>query len=269
MLTVNELSVTYPNGFTALHPTSVQFHRGEVTVLLGASGAGKSTLLRCLIGLATPTSGQVSTARQSNIAASAAALRVHRRRAGMIFQHHQLIQRRTVLQNTLMGRLAAHSTWRSLWPLPAADVRIALGCVERVGLLPHAMKRVDQLSGGQQQRVGIARALASRPELLLADEPVASLDPASADGVMKLVRDICKEDGLTAVVSLHQVELAKRVADRIVGLRGGMVVFDGSPASFSSRHADALYTHGAFVQSTSTDASNTGNAAMSHPASGT
>lgn len=241
MISVSELSVTYASGHQALKPVSLQFRRGELTVLLGASGAGKSTLLRCLNGLVQPSAGKVASARHADIAASAEALRDHRRRTGMIFQHHQLIPRRTALQNVLTGRLSFHSPWRTLLPLPAADLQLALACLDRVGLLAHANARVDRLSGGQQQRVGIARALASQPEVLIADEPVASLDPASADSVMDLIKNVCAQDGLTTVVSLHQLALARRVADRIIGIRGGEVVFDGAPADLCEASVAHLY----------------------------
>lgn len=248
MISVSELAVTYANGHQALKPVSIAFKRGELTVLLGASGAGKSTLLRCLNGLVAPSAGLVSSAHHPDIGADAAILRDHRRRTGMIFQHHQLIPRRSALQNVLTGRLSFHSAWRSLLPLPQEDMQLALACLERVGLLKFANTRVDRLSGGQQQRVGIARALASQPEVLIADEPVASLDPASADSVMDLIKDICAGDGLTTVVSLHQLELARRVADRIIGIRAGEVVFDGAPqalceATIASIYAGVLPTH--------------------------
>jgi len=229
MISVTQLSVTYDSGYQALKPVSLEFRRGELTVLLGASGAGKSTLLRCLNGLVAPSAGRVCTERNPDIVKTAATLRDHRRRTGMIFQHHQLIPRRTALQNVLTGRLSFYSAWRTLFPFGAEDMELALSCLDRVGLLNYANSRVDRLSGGQQQRVGIARALASQPEVLIADEPVASLDPASADSVMDLIKEVCAQDGLTTIVSLHQLALARRIADRIVGIRGGEVVFDGTP----------------------------------------
>src|SRR5262245_37223328 len=156
-------------------------------------------------------------------------LRAFRKRTGMVFQQHQLIGRLTALANVLTGRLGYHSPWRTLLPLPRADKVIALHALDRVGLLDLALRRVDQLSGGEQQRVGVARALAQEPRLLLADEPVASLDPATAVHVLTLMHAICKSDGIAAVVSLHQVSLALRFADRIVGLAHGAVVFGDTP----------------------------------------
>ena len=158
----------------------------------------------------------------------------------MVFQQHQLIGRATVLPNVLTGRLGYHSGWRTLGPWPAAEKRRALDAIERVGLIDYALRRADQLSGGQQQRVGIARALVQDPTLILADEPIASLDPATADRVLGLLHAICKADGITAVVSLHQLEFARRYADVIVGLAQGAVVFEGPPAS-SARPRCAIY----------------------------
>jgi phosphonate transport system ATP-binding protein len=161
----------------------------------------------------------------------------------MIFQQHQLIGRLSALQNVLMGRIGYHSTLRSLLPLPKEEQAIGLHSLDRVGLLHKALARVDQLSGGQQQRVGIARALTQQPRLILADEPVASLDPATADKVLAMLHQICKEDGISAVVSLHQVDLAKRYADRIIGLAHGKLVFDAAPKDLTAVQAEALYEH--------------------------
>jgi phosphonate transport system ATP-binding protein len=156
-----------------------------------------------------------------------------------------LIGRHTAWENVLLGRLAYYSTWRSLLPLPYGDQVLALECLEKVGLLNKAMERVDALSGGEQQRVGIARALAQQPRLILADEPVASLDPATAQKIMDLLQDISKKDGITAIVSLHQVELALAYADRIVALAKGKIVFDGSPEDLSPARLEGIYHAGA------------------------
>ena len=169
-------------------------------------------------------------------------LRLHRQRTGMIFQQHQLIERQSALQNVLMGRLAYHSFWRSLFPLPQTDQRLALDCLGRVGLLDKALTPVKALSGGQKQRVGIARALAQQPQLLLADEPVASLDPASAHRVLSLLRNICKTDGIAALLSLHQVDFAKEYCDRIIGLAHGRIIFDGPPSVLDHHNLDQIYT---------------------------
>jgi phosphonate transport system ATP-binding protein len=159
----------------------------------------------------------------------------------MVFQQHQLVRRLSALANVLHGRLGRHPAWRTWWPLPRAEQLLALRCLERVGLGDKALHRVDQLSGGEQQRVGVARALAQEPRLLLADEPVASLDPATARRLMELLREIARGDGMLAIVSLHQVEMARAFADRIIGLRSGRVVFDGSPAALDADAVSRIY----------------------------
>lgn len=229
MITVEAVELTYPNGVQALWPTDLAIPQGSFLVLLGPSGAGKSSLLRCLNGLVRPTRGTVRLTGGASIFASRRALRDHRRATGMVFQQHHLIGRLSALGNVLTGRLARHSVWRTLAPLPRADRLVALGALERVGLLERALQRADQLSGGQQQRVGVARAMAQEPALVLADEPVASLDPAAAARVLTDLKRICAEDGITTVVSLHQVDLARRFADEIVGLSAGRIVFRGGP----------------------------------------
>jgi phosphonate transport system ATP-binding protein len=161
----------------------------------------------------------------------------------MIFQQHQLIGRYSALKNVLTGRIGNYSSLRTLLPLPRQDQIIALECLDRVGLLDKALVRADNLSGGQQQRVGIARGLAQQPEIILADEPVASLDPATSEKVLSLLYRICKEDGLTAIVSLHQVELAKDFADRVIGLVDGKIAFDGQRCDLSGDILDLIYHH--------------------------
>ncbi|MBK9018791.1 MAG: phosphonate ABC transporter ATP-binding protein [Sulfuritalea sp.] len=244
MIQLKDVSVRYRGDLVALQPTSLRFRQGEFNVLLGASGAGKSTLLRCLNLLNRPTTGEVHIDGLGPVSEGPALL-AHRRRTGMVFQQHQLIGRHTALANVLLGRIGYHTTWRSLFPLPRAEQQIALDCLDRVGLLQRALDRVDRLSGGQQQRVGIARALAQQPRLMLADEPVASLDPASSRKVLSRFRSICREDGITTVVSLHQVELAREYADRVIGLARGRVVFDGPPAELSSELLASIYDQGA------------------------
>ncbi|MCK7551354.1 phosphonate ABC transporter ATP-binding protein [Marinobacter goseongensis] len=242
MLRIEDMGVTYPGNVLALRPTTVDFHKGEFTVLLGLSGAGKSTLLRSLNHLVLPTAGRVISAEFGPLN-SRRTVRQHRSRTAMVFQHHQLIERHTALQNVLTGRLAYHGTLRSVLPFPRHDLELALHCLERVGLVDKALARVDQLSGGQQQRVGIARALAQQPSMILADEPVASLDPATSEKVLGLLRDICREDGITAVISLHQLEYARSFADRIIGLANARIVFDAAPAELQQHHLDEIY-HG-------------------------
>ena len=241
LLRLADISVVYPNGVTALSPTTVEFAKSRFTVLLGPSGAGKSTLLRSLNGLVRPQTGDITRAGMGSIFASARALRRHRLTTGMVFQQHHLIGRLSVLRNVLIGRLGNRGSLSSMLPASRPDRHIALSAIDRVGLLDRALDRADTLSGGQQQRVGIARAMAQQPQIVLADEPVASLDPATAERVLADLHRICREDGITAVVSLHQVELARRFADRIVGLSAGRVVFDGPAAALTGPAAARIY----------------------------
>ncbi|MEM0979857.1 MAG: phosphonate ABC transporter ATP-binding protein [Cyanobacteria bacterium P01_H01_bin.58] len=237
---LDQVSVTYGNQITAVNAVSLTLHQGEFVVVLGASGAGKSTLLRVINYLQPPTRGQIKAQGLGDLA-QPAVLRRHRQQTGMIFQNHQLIERRSTLDNVLIGRLAYHSFWRSLWPLPRQDQAIALHCLERVNLIDKALTPVQNLSGGQRQRVGIARALAQQPRLMLADEPIASLDPASAHRVMSLLRDIGKADRMTMLLSLHQVEFAREYSDRIIGLDHGQIMFDGPPGRLQHHHLQAIY----------------------------
>jgi len=240
MIEIDKLEVIYPSGTRALAPTTLSIEKGRFTVLLGSSGAGKSTLLRSLNGLVRPSAGDI-TVDGVGILRGKHAIRTHRRATGMVFQQHQLIGRASVLKNVLTGRLGYHSSMRTLLPWPVAEKRRALDAIERVGLIEYALRRADQLSGGQQQRVGIARALVQDPSLILADEPIASLDPATADRVLGLLHAICKADGITAVVSLHQLEFARRYADVIVGLAQGAVVFQGPPSKLGATEIRKIY----------------------------
>jgi phosphonate transport system ATP-binding protein len=240
ILRLENVGMTYPGGVAALRGASISFHKGEFVVLLGRSGAGKSTLLRAINHLAPPTSGRI-VSREFGVLGPGHLLRQHRRRTATIFQNHQLIERYSALDNVLTGRLAFHSTLRTLFALPRAEIELALSCLDRVGLGDRALSRVDQLSGGQKQRVGIARALAQQPTMILADEPVASLDPATAEAVLRLLRSICKQDGITAIVSLHQLEFARAFADRIVGIAEASVVFDDVPAELDELNLARIY----------------------------
>jgi len=234
------VGVTYPNGVSALQSVDLSIDQSAVTVLLGPSGAGKSTLLRTLNLLVKPTHGRV-TSNEFGELSSLPVIRQHRLRCAMIFQQHQLIGRLSALQNVLTGRLGHHSFVRTLFPLPEAERRLALSCLDRVGLLHKALTRCDELSGGQQQRVGIARALVQQPSMILADEPISSLDPAASKRVLGLLRDICREDGTTVVISLHQLEFAREYADRIVGLSDGEVVFDDKPQHLNNQTTARIY----------------------------
>jgi phosphonate transport system ATP-binding protein len=240
VIRISNISKTY-GAVTALGPTSLDFRSGEFTVLLGPSGAGKSTLLRCLNLLNTPSTGEIRVTELGELN-DRRTIRTHRLRTGMIFQQHQLIGRYSALDNVLMGRIGFHGALRSLLPLPQKDKLLALAALEQVGMAHKAMERAERLSGGEQQRLGIARALAQQPKLLLADEPVASLDPATALHVLSLLHRIAKAEHLTAVVSLHQVEFAKAFADRVIGLSRGGVVFDGNVADLTAAALERIYT---------------------------
>jgi phosphonate transport system ATP-binding protein len=241
------LEVTYHDNLKALKSTSLNITQGSFVVLLGTSGAGKSTLLRALNGLVKPTTGSVTAAGLGDLA-DRSTLQRHRCQTGMIFQQHHLIGRLSVLNNVLLGRLGHHSGWRMFCPWTQSEKEQALAVIDRVGLLERALARADQLSGGQQQRVGMARALIQEPRLLLADEPIASLDPDTSLRLLQLLHDVCKSDGLTAVISLHQVDFARQFADRIIGLKHGAVTFDGPPQALSERHVKDLYKHHASAE---------------------
>ncbi|MGB5772441.1 MAG: phosphonate ABC transporter ATP-binding protein [Crocosphaera sp.] len=247
MISLDNLGVTYKDGTLALQNISVKFIKGQFTVLLGASGAGKSTLLRCINLLNSPTSGQIIVEGLGDLS-NPKILRKHRQKTGMIFQQHQLIPRQTALKNVLIGRLSYHSTLRSLFPLPKFDQYIALDCLDRVGLLDKALTPVKRLSGGQQQRVGIARALAQKPSFLLADEPVASLDPGSSHKILSNLRKICQEDGIGAVVSLHQIDLALEYAERIIGLANGTIIFDKHPSEIETKQLETIYQNSSLIK---------------------
>lgn len=240
MLELAGVSKTYGRGVHALAPTCLAIEPGLVTVLLGPSGAGKSTLLRCMNLLVKPTTGTVRADRLPALD-SRRALRQHRRQTGMVFQQHHLIARYTALRNVLLGRVGYHGLARGLLPTSGADQRIAMEALGQVGLLDKALERAGRLSGGEQQRIGIARALAQQPRLILADEPVASLDPGTAQRVMTLLRGVCGQNGITLVASLHQVELALEHAARIIGLADGQIVYDGPTAEVSGRVLRRIY----------------------------
>jgi len=231
MLRLETLAKRYKTGDHALKGVSFTVEKGQVVGLIGPSGAGKSTLIRCINRLVEPTGGSIFLNDVDLANLSGGDLRRARRRIGMIFQEYALVERLTVMENVLSGRLGYVPFWRSLLrKFPQADVDKAFALLDRVGLSEHADKRADALSGGQRQRVGIARALEQDPELLLVDEPTASLDPKTSRQIMRLIMEICRERQLPAVINIHDVMLAKMFVDRIIGLTAGEVVFDGAPA---------------------------------------
>ena len=232
----------FPNGHVALRDVSLGFGRGEFVVIVGLSGAGKSTLIRCVNRLVAPTSGRVLVNGVDVTSLGEARLRRARAGIGMIFQNHNLVRRSSVLRNVLAGRLAYLPAWRTLlgW-FPRPDVALALRSLERVGIAEKAYQRADTLSGGQQQRVAIARALAQQPGILLADEPVASLDPPTAHQVMRDLKRLSREEDLTTLVNLHFIDMAREYADRIIGLRAGEVVFDGPAGGVTEKTFEEIY----------------------------
>ena len=242
ILSLKDLVKVYPSGTRALDGISLDVKRGEFLVLIGLSGSGKSTLLRCVNRLIEPSGGTVVFDGLDVTAARGAQLRRTRRRIGMIFQQFNLVRRVSVFSNVLAGRLGYRSTWRTIVSRPSAeDVSAVFENLGRVGIVDKAFARADALSGGQQQRVGIARALMQRPELMLADEPVASLDPATSHSVMKYLEEINKKDGITVICSLHFLSLARRYGTRVVALKGGRVAFDGMPADIDERRFKEIY----------------------------
>jgi phosphonate transport system ATP-binding protein len=223
----------------AIDDVSLDFLPGQVTAVLGPSGSGKSTLLRCINGLEQPTSGEVVV---DGMKVEKATLHEVRKRVGMVFQHHNLVPRLNALTNVLTGRLAEVPWFWSLFYLfPKADVELAHQALAKVGLTEQTWQRADKLSGGQQQRVAIARSVVQKPKGILADEPVASLDPATSHEVLRLLVQAARVDGLALVINLHQVEMATTYCDRIVGLRQGKVTFDCSVSELGEDRLNALY----------------------------
>jgi phosphonate transport system ATP-binding protein len=242
MLRLEALSKTYKTGDRALSEVSFEVPAGQVVGLIGPSGAGKSTLIRCVNRLVEPTEGKIHLGKTEITGMSRRDLRAVRRRMGMIFQEYALVERLTVMENVLSGRLGYVPFWRSfLRRFPEEDVATAFALLARVGLTDHADKRADALSGGQRQRVGIARALEQNPELLLVDEPTASLDPKTSRQIMRLIKEICEERNLAAIINIHDVVLAQGFTDRIIGLRAGRVVFDGPPAKLDDSVLTEIY----------------------------
>lgn len=242
MLRVESLTKTYATGDKALNGVSFDVPAGEVVGLIGPSGSGKSTLIRCINRLVEPSSGRVLLNDSDITRLGRGELRRTRRRIGMIFQEYALVERLTVMENVLSGRLGYVSFWRSLLRrFPQRDVDKAFALLARVGLTEQTDKRASALSGGQRQRVGIARALEQDPELLLVDEPTASLDPKTARQIMRLICEVCREQTLPAIISLHDVLLAKMFVDRIIGLRAGEIVFDGVPSKLNTTILTEIY----------------------------
>ncbi|GAP22992.1 phosphonate ABC transporter ATP-binding protein [Leptolinea tardivitalis] len=242
LLEVKNLTKVYEGGVKALTDVNFNVKKGEFLAVIGLSGSGKSTLLRCINRLVDPTSGTIIFNGQSVTGATDEELRMIRRKIGMVFQHFNLVSRSSVLTNVLSGRLGyANPAWSLINRFSDEDIKFAIHQLERVGIADKANYRADELSGGQQQRVGVARALMQDPEMILADEPVASLDPVLAHSIMQYLEEINKKDGVTVLCSLHFLDLVHRYSDRVIALNNGQLVFDGLPKEIDDNKFKEIY----------------------------
>jgi phosphonate transport system ATP-binding protein len=243
MLKVENLTKIYePGGVLALDNVSFEVPKGQFLAVIGLSGSGKSTLLRCINRLIEPTAGKIMLDSDDITAANQEQMRRIQRRIGMVFQHFNLVSRSSVLTNVLAGRLGyVNPAWSLINRFPQDDIKKAYHELERVGIGDKADVRADALSGGQQQRVGIARALMQDPELILADEPVASLDPVLAHSIMKYLQDINEQDGVTVLCSLHFLDIVHRYADQVIALNEGKLVFEGLPSEIDDKKFKEIY----------------------------
>jgi phosphonate transport system ATP-binding protein len=241
-LAIRHLCKSYVPGTPVLDDISLTVEGRGITAVIGPSGTGKSTLIRCINRLVTPTSGDVVFGGQDLTKLSGRALREARRRIGMVHQEYNLVERLSVIENVLCGRLGFVPVWRAwLRKFTREDITRAFDLLDAVGLGDFAQRRADQLSGGQRQRVGIARALMQEPALLLADEPTSSLDPKTSVEIVTLMAELAGARGIPVIVNIHNVELAKRFANRIIGMAGGKVIFDGPPSALQDSHLQAIY----------------------------
>lgn len=243
MLRINHLTKRYGHGEPVLKDLNLEVPEESLVSIIGASGAGKSTLLRSINRLVEPTSGSIELNGQELTNLKGGELRKSRRRIGMIFQGFNLVDRLTVMENVQCGRLGYIPYWRAaLRRYPAEDIEHAYHLMERVGIVQYANKRADELSGGERQRVGVVRALMQNPEILLADEPTASLDPVSSKQIMELLQNLADELKLPVLINIHDVNEAKKFTRRIVGMRFGRLIFDGKPDDLDDAAMDAVYT---------------------------
>jgi len=242
MLTLKNLDMSYVPGKPVLTDINLEIAARGITAIIGPSGTGKSTLIRCINRLVEPTGGSILFDGADLARLSGRALRHARRHIGMVFQEYNLVERLTVMENLLCGRLGFVSSWRA-WRrrFGAEDVAQAFDLLDTVGLAEFANRRADALSGGQRQRVGIARAVMQAPKLLLADEPTSSLDPRTSVEIMELLADIARSRTIPVIINMHDVELARRFADRVVGMAGGCIVFDGPPSSLTEGALTGIY----------------------------
>ena len=242
LLAVAGLAKVYPTDKKALGGVDVVIDRPQLVAVIGSSGAGKSTFIRCINRLVEPTAGSVRLNGEDIVALDRKGLRAARRRIGMIFQEYNLVERLSVMQNVLSGRLGYTGLFASLrYRFPPEDIQAAFALLDRVGLDGYHNQRADALSGGQRQRVGIARALMQRPDLLLLDEPTASLDPKTSRQIMRLVRELVAERQTPAIINIHDVALARAHADRIIGMKDGLIVFDAEASALTDAALTRIY----------------------------
>lgn len=242
MITFKDVSLVYPNGTQGLKHVNVTIDEGEFVVIVGLSGAGKSTFIRSINRMVTPTSGELYVDGENVIQLQGKELRKLRTKVGMIFQNYNLVNRSSVMKNTISGRLGHTGTLRSILNLYSKkDRALAYENLKRVNIEEYVYQRADQLSGGQQQRVSIARVLTQEPKIILADEPVASLDPPTSHQVMKYLKKINQEDHITTIVNLHFIDMAMEYADRIIGMRDGEIVFDGPASEVTEKTFEEIY----------------------------
>jgi phosphonate transport system ATP-binding protein len=241
-LSIRRLSKEYVPGKPVLKDISLDIEGRGITAIIGPSGTGKSTLIRCINRLINPTSGEILFEGKDLAKLSGQPLRQARRRIGMVFQEYNLVERLTVMENVLSGRLGYMGAWDA-WRrnFKDADIQKAFALLARVGLADFANRRADELSGGQRQRVGIARAVMQSPGLLLADEPTSSLDPKTSVEIMEVMRDLAAENDIPVMINIHQVELGKRYAQRVIGMSGGLVVYDGAPDGMDDDVLKTIY----------------------------
>ena len=241
-LSIRKLDKEYVRGKPVLRDVSLDIGITGITAIIGPSGTGKSTLIRCINRLVEPTAGEILFQGQDLVRLDRRALRLARRQIGMVFQEYNLVERLTVMENLLCGRLGYVAPWKAwLRRYPQSDIARAFSLLDTVGLAGFANQRADSLSGGQRQRVGIARAIMQEPKLLLADEPTSSLDPKTSVEIMELISGVCRGNGIPVMINMHDVELAKRFADRIIGMSGGAIVYDGGPEGLGDEMLKTIY----------------------------
>ena len=242
IMSIENLNKEYSKGKSVLKDVNFEIKQGELLSIIGPSGAGKSTLLRSINRMIEPTSGKITFDKQNITNVKGRELRNMRTNIGMIFQHYNLVDRLSVFENVMHGTLGYKNSLQGIFSLyTESEKEEAIDIITELGIEDHIYKRCDELSGGQKQRVGIARALVQKPKIILCDEPIASLDPSSSRVIMEHLRKICSEKGITVIVNLHQVDVAKNYSDRIIGLNSGEIVFNGHPTEINKEVIQAVY----------------------------